>query len=170
MPPPPPKEKFFLLRLCFIDEASGEYTGREVWRKLHRGGGGGGIHQVGGYKAPQSVCDATATWVQSYAPKGGSPTKHMKRGLSWWSLSRMPPPPLRVRLPPPPPSRRRWTRWRPNPPPPPKALDVGALAASVATHVTDTCKTLVDQAAATGVEAALAKGRAADQKSALSKA
>ena len=41
--------------------------------------GGGGIHQGGGYEAPQFVCDATATWVQSYAPKGGRPTKHTKR-------------------------------------------------------------------------------------------
>ena len=26
------------------------------------------------------MCDATTTWVQSYAPKQGSPTKHTKRG------------------------------------------------------------------------------------------
>ena len=45
-----------------------------------------------------------------------------------------------------------------------------ALGASVATLVTDGCQTLVEQAAATGVEAALAKGRAADHKSALAKA
>ena len=44
-----------------------------------------------------------------------------------------------------------------------------ALGASLATHVTDACHTLVEQAAATGVEAALAKGRAADHKSALVK-
>ena len=37
--------------------------------------GGGGIHQVGGCDPPQSVCDATALWVQEYAPKGGRPTK-----------------------------------------------------------------------------------------------
>ena len=36
--------------------------------------------------------------------------------------------------------------------------------------MTDTCQTLVEQAAATGVEAALAKGWAADHKSALAKA
>ena len=41
---------------------------------------GGDNHQVGGYEAPQSVCDATAAWVGLYAPKGGSPTKHTKRG------------------------------------------------------------------------------------------
>ena len=114
---PPQRKNYFLLRVCFIDEASGEYTGGEVWQKLHRGGD---TRQVGGYKAPQSVCDATASWVQSYAPKGGRPTKHTKRGLRWWSSSRMPPPPpLRVRPPPAPPSRRRWPRWRPSPPPPP---------------------------------------------------
>ena len=54
--------------------------------------------------------------------------------------------------------------------PPPEALDVEALGASVATLVTDACQVLVEQAAATGVEAALAKGRSADHKSALAKA
>ena len=74
----PQRKNYFLLRVCFIDEASGEYTGREVWQKLHKGEGG---HPPGwGAGAPHSVCDATATWVQSYAPKGGRPTKHTKRG------------------------------------------------------------------------------------------
>ena len=41
-------------------------------------GRGGGI---GGHEAPQSVCDATPLWVQSYASKGGRRTKHTKRGL-----------------------------------------------------------------------------------------
>ena len=54
--------------------------------------------------------------------------------------------------------------------PPPEALDVEALGASVATHVTDACQVLVEQAAATGVEAALARGRSADHKSALARA
>ena len=54
--------------------------------------------------------------------------------------------------------------------PPLEALDVQALGASVATLVTDACQVLVEQAAATGVEAALAKGRAANHKSALAKA
>ena len=45
-----------------------------------------------------------------------------------------------------------------------------ALGASVATHVTDACQVLVEQAAATGVEAAMAKGRSADHKSALAMA
>ena len=35
---------------------------------------------MGGYEAPKSACDATATWVQSYAPKGGRPTKYTERG------------------------------------------------------------------------------------------
>ena len=48
--------------------------------------------------------------------------------------------------------------------PPPEALDVEALGASAATHVTDACEVLVEQAAATGVQAALAKGRSADHK------
>ena len=47
-------------------------------QKLHRGGGG--IHQVGGHDTPQSVCDATAACVQSYARKRGRPTKDTKRG------------------------------------------------------------------------------------------
>ena len=46
---------------------------------------------------------------------------------------------------------------------------MGALAVTVATHVPDACKTLVEQAAVTGVEAALARGRAADIRSALSR-
>ena len=54
--------------------------------------------------------------------------------------------------------------------PPREALDVEALGASVATHVTDACQVLVEQAAATGVEAALAKGRSADAKSAFANA
>ena len=54
--------------------------------------------------------------------------------------------------------------------PPPEGLDVEALGASVATLVTDACQVLVEQAAATGVEAALSKGRSADHKSALAKA
>ena len=45
-----------------------------------------------------------------------------------------------------------------------------ALGASVATLVMDACQTLVEQAAATWVEVALAKGGAADHKSALAKA
>ena len=57
-----------------------------------------------------------------------------------------------------------------QPTPPPGALDEEALGASVATHVTDACQTLVEQAATTGVEAALAKGRAAHNKSALARA
>ena len=47
MSDPPQRKSYFLLRVCFLWE--GEYTGREVWQKLHRGGG---IHQVGGYDPP----------------------------------------------------------------------------------------------------------------------
>ena len=54
--------------------------------------------------------------------------------------------------------------------PPPEALDVEALGASVATQVTDACQVLVEQAAATGVEAAMAKSRRVHHKSALAKA
>ena len=45
-----------------------------------------------------------------------------------------------------------------------------ALGATLATHVKDACQVLVEQASATGVEAALAKGRSADHKLALVKA
>ena len=37
MSDPPQRKSYFLLRVCFLWE--GEYTGREVWQKLHRGGG-----------------------------------------------------------------------------------------------------------------------------------
>ena len=86
-------------------------------------------------------------------------------------------------MPPPPPLRGKGQTPAPKPSPKPskvakvaaaqpphEALDVEALGASVATHVTDACQVLVEQAAATGVEAALAKGRSADHKSALAKA
>ena len=76
MSDPPQRKSYFLLRVCFLWE--GECTGREVWQKLHRGGG---IHQVGGYDPPPSVVDATADWVRQYAPKGGRPGKgQTKRG------------------------------------------------------------------------------------------
>ena len=58
------------------------------------------------------------------------------------------------------------------PPPPPRvaaAVDVGALAVTVAPHMTDACKTSVEKAAITGVLAAWAKGRAADSKWAFSR-
>ena len=73
-PPPPQRKNYFLLRPCFVDEASGEYTGREVWQKLHRGGGAS-TRWGGEYPPPQTVCDAAASWAQSYAPKGGRSTK-----------------------------------------------------------------------------------------------
>ena len=45
MSDPPQRKSYFLLRVCFLWE--GEYTGREVWHKLHRGGGGGSTRLVG---------------------------------------------------------------------------------------------------------------------------
>ena len=73
---PPQRKNYFLLRVCFLWE--GGYTGREVWQKLHRGGGG--ILQVGGYDPPPSVLGATAEWVRQYAPKGGRLGRQTKRG------------------------------------------------------------------------------------------
>ena len=109
---------------------------------------------------PQTVCDATASWAQSYAPKGGRPTKRGHEVVVVESEERFPPPPPRVKPPRSPPSHHSGQG----------ALDVGALAAIVATHVTDACHTLVEQATVTGVEAALANGRAAEQRWALSRA
>ena len=37
MSDPPQRKSYFLLRVCFF--WGGGYTGREVWQKLHRGGG-----------------------------------------------------------------------------------------------------------------------------------
>ena len=162
MSDPPQRKSYFLLRVCFLWE--GEYTGREVWQKLHRGGG---IHQVGGYDPPPSVVDATTDWVRQYAPKGGRPGKQTKRGPDVVVVEPDAPPPLRGKgqtLAPKPSPKPSKVAKVAAAQPPPEALDVEA------THVTDACQVLVEQAAATGVEAALAKGRSADQKSALAKA
>ena len=147
MSDPPQKEKLLCPECASLMKHRVSTLGGKCGRSCTRGGD---IHQVGGYEAPESVFDATALLVRSYAPKGGRPTKHTKRGAEVVVVELdAPHPPLRVRPPPPPPSRRRWPRWRPSPPPPPP-LDVVALAATVATHVTDACHTLVEQAAVTG--------------------
>ena len=62
----------------------------------------------------------------------------------WWRRRRVSPPPLSVK-PPPPPAIKGGQGG--GPAPPPSDLHVGALAATLATHLTDTCKTLVEQAA-----------------------
>ena len=169
MSDPPQRKSYFLLRVCFLWE--GEYTGREVWQKLHRGGD---IHQVGGYDPPPSVGDATAEWIRQYAPKGGRPGKgQTKRGPDVVVVEPDAPPPLRGKgqtpAPKPSPKPSKVAKVAAAQPPH-EALDVEALGASVATHVTDACQVLVEQAAPTGVEAALAKGRSADHRSALAKA
>ena len=140
-----------------------------MWQKLHRGGG---IHKVGGYDPPPSVVDATAEWVRQYAPKGGRPGKQTKWGPDVVVVEPDAPPPPRVKgqTPSPKPSPKPSEMVKVAAQPPPEALDVEALGASVATHVTDACQVLLEQAAATGVEAALANGRSADHKSALAKA
>ena len=65
-----------MFRVCFLWE--GEYTGREVWQKLHRGGGA--FTRFGGMTPPRSVLEATAERVRQYAPKGGRSGKQTKRG------------------------------------------------------------------------------------------
>ena len=120
------------------------------------------------------MVDATADWVRQYAPKGGRPGKgQTKRGPDVVVVEPNAPPPLRGKgqTPAPKPSTKPSKVAKVAAVQPPhEALDVEALGASVATHVTDACQVLVEQAAATGVEAALAKGRSADHKSALAKA
>ena len=120
------------------------------------------------------MVDATADWVRQYAPKGGRPHKgQTKRGPDVVVVEPDAPPPLRGKgqtpAPKPSPKPSKVAKVAAAQPPH-EALDVEALGASVATHVTDACQVLVEQAAATGVEAALAKGRSADHKSALAKA
>ena len=167
MSDPPQRKSYFLLRVCFLWE--GEYTGREVWQKLHRGGG---IHQVGGYDPPPSVVDATDERIRQYASKGGRPGKQTKRGPDVVVVEPDYHPSLRGKgqTPAPKPSPKPSKVPKVAARPPSEALDVEALAASVATHVTDACQVLVEQAAATAVEAALAKGRSADHKAASAKA
>ena len=114
------------------------------------------------------MCDATAAWVQSYAPHGRRPTKHTKRGPELVVVEADARPLLKGKAPTPSPKPSKVAEVAAQLPP--KALDVEALGASVATLVTDACLVLVEQAAATGVQAALAKGRVADHKSALAKA
>ena len=43
--------------------------------------GGGASTRLGGARPPKlHVCDATTSWAQLYAPKGGRHMKHTKRG------------------------------------------------------------------------------------------
>ena len=118
------------------------------------------------------MLEATAEWVRQYAPKGGRPGKPTKRGPEVVVVEPDAPPPHRGKgpTPSPKPSPKPSKVAKVAAQPTPEALDVEALGASVATLVTDACQVLVEQAAATGVEAALAKGRSADHKSALAKA
>ena len=169
MSDPPQRKSYFLLRVCFF--WGGGIRGGKCGRSCT---GGGDIHQVGGYDPPPSVVDATAHWVRQYAPKGARPGKQTKRGPEVVVVEPdAPPPPLRGKgqtpAPKPSPKPSKVAKVAAAQPPH-EALDVEALGASVATHVTDACQVLVEQAAATGVEAALAKGRSADHKSALAKA
>ena len=107
----------------------------------------------------------------SMHPRGEGRESRRSGDLMWWWLSRMPPPlGGKGQTPAPKPSPKPSKVAKVAAQSPPEALDVEALGASVATHVTDACQVLVEQAAATGVEAALAKGRSADHKSALAKA
>ena len=118
------------------------------------------------------MLDATAKWVRQYAPKGGRLGKQTKRGPEMVVVEADAPPPHRGKGPTPfpKPSPKPSKVAKVAAQPPHEALDVEALGASVATLLTDACQVLVEQAAAMGVEAAVAKGRSADHKSALAKA
>ena len=133
---------------------------------------GGTSTTLVGMTPPPSVVDATAEWVRQYAPKGGRPGKQTKRGPDVVVVEPDAPPPPRGKgqTPSPKPSPKPSKVAKVAAQPPPEALDVEALGASVATHVTDVCHVSLEQAAATGVEAALAKGWSTDHKSALAKA
>ena len=167
---PPPKEILFPFEGVFF-EGGGVYGEGSVAEAAQ----GGDIHQVGGYDPPPSVVDATADGARQHAPKGGRPRKQTKRVPDVVVVEPDAPPPLPLRgkgptpAPKPSPKPSKVAKVAAAQPPH-EALDVEALGASVATHVTDACQVLVEQAAATGVEAALAKGRSADHKSALAKA
>ena len=166
--PPPPKEKLFSFEAVFFvgGGVHGEGSVAEAAQ------GGGASSRLGGMTPPPSMLEPTAEWVRQYAPKGGRPGKQTKRGREVVVVEPDAPPPHRGRgptpcpKPSPKPSKVAKVAAQPHP----EALDVEALGASVATHVTDACHVLVEQAAATGVEAALAKGRSANHKSALAKA
>ena len=137
-------------------------------------GGGGASTRLVGMTHPLLWWTPLPIGFGSMHPRGEGREKAKRSGdLTWWWLSRMPPPPLRDKgqtpAPKPSPKPSKVAKVAAAQPPH-EALDVEALGASVATHVTDACQVLVEQAAATGVEAALAKGRSADHKSALAKA
>ena len=136
----------------------GSTPGGKCGRSCTRGGGGAST-RLGGMRPPNLCVMPLPHGLGRMRPRGEGPPSIQSGGLRWWSLRRMPPPPLRGKAPTPSPK-------------PSKVAKVEALGASVATHVTDACRVLVEQAAATGVEAALsmAKGRPADHKLALAKA
>ena len=96
-----------------------------------------------GLTPPPYVVDATADWVRQYAPKGGRPGKQTKRGRDVVVVEPHAPPPLRGKgqtpAPKPSPKPSKVTKVAAAQPPP-GALDVEALGASVATHVTDACQ------------------------------
>ena len=104
--------------------------------------GGGGIHQVGGMTPPPHLC-----WMPlpigfgSMRPRGEGRESRRSGDLRWWSLRRMPPPLHRGKgpTPSPKPSPKPSKVAKVAAQPPPEALDVEALEASVATHVTDAC-------------------------------
>ena len=110
---PPERKNYFLLRVCFLWE--GEYTGREVWQKLHMGGASSRL----GRMTPPHLC-----WMPlpngfgSMHPRGEGRESRRSKGLRWWLFRRLPPPPP-----------HRGKGPTPSPKPSPKPSKVAKVAA-----------------------------------------
>ena len=91
MSDPPQRKSYFLLRVCFLWE--GEYTEREVWQKLHRGGGAS--TRLVGMTPPLLWWTPLPIGFGSMHPRGEGRESRQSGDLRWWWLSRMPPPPFR---------------------------------------------------------------------------
>ena len=113
MSDPPQRKNYFLLRVCSIDEASGEYTGREVWQKLHRGGVAS--TRFGGMTPPHMCWMPLPNGFGSMLPRGEGGESRRSGGLRWWLLRRMPP--------------HRGKGPTPSPKPSPKESKVAKVAA-----------------------------------------
>ena len=85
--------------------------------------------------------DATVLWTQSYEPKAQRPTKRGHE-VVLVEAEGGPPPTPKGKAPTTSPKPSKVAKVAAQPPHP--ALAVGALAATVSTHVTDACQTLVE--------------------------
>ena len=97
----------------------------------------------------QPLCGPTSMPSRGEGPQ----SEGMQRW--WWRRRRLAPRTPKGKAPTPSPKPSKVAKV----PLPPPAFDVAALAATLATHTTDACQTLVEQAAVRGLDAALARGR-----------